>query len=241
MSTKKMLLAMMAVAAFAFAALPAVASAEETKFDTTPSLNGAAGVGFTSTSKVGHLYIEGSEKPVECQTDTNEGEFTTSMTGTVVVTFHECKFEGLACTTPGQPKGTIQTTELAFHLVYLDPEGGEPHERPGILFTPHEGHFATFTCAGGLVHIEVRGSGVAGTITSPKIGGEANKAVISVKATAAGQEHTTVTATNEKEEEKSIKFGLEASVNGGGFVGAYEDGGEDTVTLNGGVEATTET
>ena len=234
MSTKKMLLAMMAMAAFAFAVLPAVASAEIT---TTPSLNGAAGVGFTSTSGPGTL-ITASGAVVKCTSDTNEGKFTTSMTGTVVVTFHGCNYEGLACTTPGQSKGTIQTTELTFHLVYLEPkEGGEPHERPGILFTPHEGHFATFTCAGGLVHIEVRGNGVAGTVTSPKIGGKANKAIISLKATAAGQEHTTVTTS------KGVytKYGLEASTNGGAFEPAYENAGEDTVTLNGGVEATTET
>ena len=212
MRSKKMLLAFMALAAFAFAAVPAIASAA------TPSLTGVSfPLTFTSTSGEGTLFAEGVAK-VSCKSDTNEGEFTSSTTGTGTVTFHECTSLGTKCTTPGQPKGTIKTNELSVHLVYL--AGGAP----GILFKPGEsGVFTTFECAGGLVHIQVEGSGVLGGVTEPAIGGSSTMSTITVNGTSTSQEYT---ETSEGE-----KFGLQATINGGSAVPAYENSGEDTVTF----------
>lgn len=226
MRSKKMLVAL-AVAVCAYTALPAVASAEIT---TAPSIDGAP-MAFTATSGESVLY--GAPDTVECTSTTTVGEFSGGTTGTVVSTLHGCKTIGVNCASAGQSKGTIQTEELQFHLVYLEPTSeSNPHETPGILFTPAEnGIFMEFTCAGGLIRLVVTGNGLAGTVSTES---EVSAAMtIGVHATESGQEHTRVTTS--KGVYSNVE--LEASLNEEAAVPAYEERGEEIVTFE---PATTE-
>ena len=235
MKRKTMLLFAAALSVVAFAALPAAASA----FETTPVISLPEGKSFpqafSGTGGAGTLYTEGSETKVSCKSTTVSGSYTEPHGGSINVTFHGCK-ENLfssKCTTSGQTAGTIKTTTLPFHTVYLKPANPEkPHERPGIDITDNAGHSATFTCAGGLVKIEVRGS-VLGTVTAPAIGGTSSSSTINIAATASGQEHT--------ETVEGLKTGLESRQNGGAWKNSFENAGETTNTLTSGVEATTTT
>ena len=158
---KKLMLAATALVVVAFTALPAIASA-------TPKMDLPEDPSFTITGPAGVLT---GEVPVECESVSGNGEFdATGETGTVQFIFHGCT-EGLfgsACTTPGQPTGTIATTEeLPFHLKTTTGDN-----TPAVLITPKEGegttggHFATFECLGGFIEVKVDGNGIIGEITS---------------------------------------------------------------------------
>ena len=76
-----------------------------------------------------------------CESSDGEGDFAgdEGSTGTIKLTFHGCGYIVLgfhvACTTEGQPSGTIATTELEFHV--------KRHSgKPVMLITSTEGHFA---------------------------------------------------------------------------------------------------
>ncbi len=235
MKRKTMLLFAAALSVLAFAALPAVASA----FTTTPVFSLEEGKSFpqefSGTGGAGVLYRQGSGTTVNCTSSTVTGKVTDPHTGSLSVLFHGCteSLLGSKCTTSGQASGDIATTTLEFHTVYLKPADPEkPHERPGILITDNAGHSATFTCAGGLVKIEVRGS-VLGTMTAPAFKEFSNSTTLDVSATAEGQQHT--------ETVEGESFGLESRQNGGAWVKAYESAGSTTVNLAGGVKATTTT
>lgn len=165
MSIRKTLLTA-AVAAFAFAALPALASAD-IEMDLPENDH------FTVSGGETTLTTPASE--VKCSSVTGTGEFTNSQTGTLSLLFHGCKASGTNCTSAGQSAGTIATTPgTTFHLVTAT--DSEKNTKDGILITPPtdgettEGeihHFASFKCAFGLVSIEVWGNGIIGEITSP--------------------------------------------------------------------------
>ncbi len=238
MKSKTMLLAAAALSALAFAALPSMAMASH-----QPPTSGLPENAAFSGTTTNTATLYGAQKIV-CKTTaeqpntvTTSGKFETPHTGSVKFTFHNCREATLnsTCTTAGEPSGTITTTTLPFHLLYLEPKAeGETHERPGALITPKEGHFATFSCLGGLVKVVVGGTGVLGTVTKPGIGGKSHSFSLKVKATAEGQEHTTTHTTE--------TYGLTASINGGEAKPAYEDAGEAEAIFNGeGVEGTTTT
>jgi hypothetical protein len=121
------------LAALALAALPAIASA----MYPSPYLaeNGAPIEGeasFTVSSGPPEVNTVGGIF-VRCESVSGAGKFTTPETGVVKLTFHECTtIFGIGCTTPGDPSGTITTTELPFHLKTVDHEG---KQTPGILIT----------------------------------------------------------------------------------------------------------
>jgi hypothetical protein len=254
MRRKTMLAAAAALAALAFAALPSMAMAEETtpEFWTTPALSFASyPQHFTGTSGGGSLYIEGSAAHAGCKRGTAEGEFENAHTGWLKITFTECTETALGskCYSNSANKGTIETEELTFHTVYIDPEGGTtsetPHERPGILITPnHEtGHFATFECAGGLKKITVGGNGVLGTVTEPGLEESGKEATIDITANATEQQHTTTIDTEEVGGEHKIicrHWGLEAN-EGKGLKPAFENSTEDAITFQEEGTTTTET
>ena len=102
MSMKKTLLALTAVAALAFAALPAVASA--VVFDTPPTST------FTVHGNTTLLTTEAAE--VHCETATGSGLFSGENTGTVELTFHECELLGTSCQS-GATEGTMETGNVA--------------------------------------------------------------------------------------------------------------------------------
>lgn len=202
MSIKKTLLAA-ALAAFAFTALPAVASAYEVDYEAPH---------FTVSG--GHTELTTPSTVVTCTSVTGTGEFANSTSGTVKLTFHGCKASGTNCKSAGQANGTITTTTLGFDI------GTTPSPaKPEIVMTPNAGHFATFTCAFGLVKVVVSGNGVVGAITSPGVNEESSEMTLNFE-TEGGKQ-----VLNEADlGEGAETFELEASVNGGEAEPAGQDG-----------------
>ncbi len=162
MSIKKSALAVLA-AAFAFAVLPAVASA-------TPKVmysgNGHFTIDPDPSGAMPLLALPELGLAMTCETTGGTGTFSSETTGTVQFTFHGCGdsiFES-TCQSPGQPSGTIVTTELTFHTVTLTPGTNTP----GVLITPNaDGVFAHFECpALGLGEITVDGDGILGHVNA---------------------------------------------------------------------------
>ena len=221
------------LAALAFAALPAIAAAEETSNPGDPYLDGVTtGTQFSLSGGEGELNTVGG-KFVKCASVHGGGEFDDAETGTVSFTFTGCKTTlGIKCTTPGQETaGTIQVGPLPFHLKTV--KHTTPH-KPGILVTPNNpdengvGEFTEFKCsfAGA---VKVRGNGIIGTITEPEEGVASNTAVISFSETESKsgvQTHKTITDHNrETAEEAPIEYHLESSFNGGEYEESAEEAG----------------
>jgi hypothetical protein len=197
MTKKMMLLAIAAVAAIAFAAVPALASAA------TPEMDPSAGFpqAFTGTSGVSTLSTGGGTS-VTCKKDKNIGSQTSATTGTIEITFEECESLGVKCKSSGQVAGTITTTELVYHLVYLN----TATKTPGVLITPKEGHFASFTCSF-LVSVVVGGNGILGHLSAPACGASSTGFTTVFSTSAPGIQNPVV-------EGEGKNFHLEATVNG---------------------------
>jgi hypothetical protein len=182
MKHKMMLLGLSAVVAAAFAALPAVASAG------TPTVTcaGAACGAFTSHGNTVSALSTESGTTVTCTSNSGTGNYTSTTTGTIQLTFHGCKtptFFNTACTTPGQTSGTIKTGVSVFHNIYIEPN----KTTPGVLITqPAGAPYTTFNCAG-FLHVEVTGS-IIGHLESPACGGSSNVHKLNFVATAHGQQ-----------------------------------------------------
>jgi hypothetical protein len=195
-----------AVACVAMFALPAVASANVWHIDKA--------VSFTGTGPGGVLK-GGTE--VKCTSTTVTGNYTTTTAGTVEFTFHGCTGPfNAACTTSGQPSGTITTTELPFHNAVVS-------GTPGILLTPNAatGVFAHFSCFG--IPVTVHGNGILGT-TNKACGSSSATATIDFNVVEGAQEHTEWTGT---------KYGLTSTTGGGSSVAATEEA-EGTIEFAGG-------
>jgi hypothetical protein len=148
MSIRKTLLAA-AMAVVALAAMPAFASA-------LPTADLPANLNFTVHG--GAASITAGLEP-NCTTTTGSGKFEDGSTGKIKLTFHACKASILNCST-GMNPGTIETTELPFHLVFIT------NGKPGILVTPGaNNHFVSFSCV--LGNAVMGGNGFIGEITSP--------------------------------------------------------------------------
>lgn len=105
----------------------------------------------------------------ECTSVTGTGRYETATTGNLELTLHGCAAPfSFYCTSLGQPKGTITTSEVEFHNVFLEPEKG----KPGFLITAKEGRLASFSCNGW--SMEFSGNGLIAEMTGPKCG-EASK------------------------------------------------------------------
>lgn len=109
---------------------------------------------FTSSGGAGELNTTGGQPPVKCEANTNVGEIANGQAvNKVKVTFTGCKTTLLftvACTSSGQPSGTIVTNNLTGTLVTLPlSTEKERKEHTGILLRPESGaEFAKFTCGG---------------------------------------------------------------------------------------------
>ncbi len=222
MSKKIILLALSAISAAMFA-LPAVASAGEWSLDPA---SGSFPVAFNLAS-IGNttLTTDGSSLKVTCTSAAGNGSQTSATTSSnVTLTFSGCteNLFGSKCTSTGQASGSIKTTDLIGHNVIL--EKGPPEVR-GILLTPNAGHFASFSCGGGLVAVVVNGNGIIGEMTAPTTCGAVQKtATVKYESPATGtQKWTQVTTTG-------TKFALTSSQNGGAATTASQDG-EGTVTF----------
>lgn len=146
---------------------------------------------------------------VSCTSGTGTGTATSKTTGEGSYVLHGCKENvfGVQCTSPGQPNGTIKLATATAHLVYLD----EKHIKPGVLATPPaSGVFATFFCTG-LIHVEVKGTGIMGEIAFPACGQTSNTATVITQMTEHGiQKYRQI-------EETGTIYNLTASINGGAF------------------------
>lgn len=200
MNLKRILITAIA-AAFAFAALPAVASAVTVDYESEEDL------GFSVEGENAVLETASGTK-VTCSTVTATEAYLTKNTnsGHIQLLFHGCKGPlGVNCTTPGQSTGTITTTTLEFHLGVL-PGGGKPL----ILITSNSGHFASFKCSF-LASIVVTGNGIIGEVSSPGFDKASSTGTINYEASEGEQAHTTIEGVEGAEEE----YGLEASINEG--------------------------
>jgi hypothetical protein len=170
MSKKLMLLAAGALAALAFAALPALASAAEFKGD--------CGSGATCNGTVtgtGNAVLQddsgGAAGRVVCTGSTGTSSQThESPTGTVTLTFTGCEVDkspgGLGeCENQGVGTKKIAANQLVSHLIYLEPD---KTKEKGILLT---GVNVTFTCHTilGTVLKTVTGN-IIGEIENPECG-----------------------------------------------------------------------
>ena len=188
------------VAAFAFAAMPALASA----VTLTPATQQSFTLHGTDPT-LGTTYEE-EALGVKCTTVEGSGTIT-DKTGTAHLSFEGCKDEafGFSCNTPGQASGTI-TAHVSAHLETV--EGN-----PAVLLKPEEENFAEFECF--ILGVEVSGNGIIGTITSPGINEESTEATVSFEAEGGTQNHTKVDGDE-------TTYGLQASVNGEPAEPAYE-------------------
>lgn len=163
-----MLLAIAAVSALAFAALPAIASATTPTVDfTNAKFKGTFGTSSLKTATSTITCGTTAEKPNHVT-----GEFegvSPSKTGKITLTFTGCKNGSINCQS-GATTGEINVGPLPFHVVYIteDVKGGEMFVKtPGVLITPKEGgDFATFKCS--LITITVTGNGVLGHLEKPE-------------------------------------------------------------------------
>jgi len=234
------------VAAFAFAALPALAAAESvTSNPGDPYLEGVTeGTQFTLAG--GEAKLTGATGTTKCKKNSAEGAFEDVETGSIKLVFEECTSPiGTACTTTGSPSGKITTTTLPFHLktVAHKKPGSETTEHlPGILITPgannaHGPHLATFECPF-VGKIEVGGNGLVGTMTKPKEEEASNTATISFGASSVGsttQTHLFVTDhARETAKEPPIEYDLKFRLNGSETNTAALDA-EGTLTFAGGM------
>jgi hypothetical protein len=215
MKKRTIMFALAAVSAALFA-LPAVASAGEWKIDPA---NGVFPLNYTIAG--GSTTLTAGQT-VTCSSSTGSGKYTTATTGELTLTFHNCKTLGIFnCTSAGQPAGTIKTTALTTHNVKLEPS---PSTVTGVLITPNAGHFASFTCAGGIASVVVNGNGIIGEVTSPACNTASTTAVLDFTTSAGVQKWMQITTAG-------TKFDLSASLNGGAAETAAQDG-KGTVTFS---------
>jgi hypothetical protein len=205
---KKLMISALA-ALCAMLALPAFASALPAHLDKTPEAISISG-GASALTRVGGGETTGTSV-------TGSGSFENTTTGKITLTFHGVKAHPgpFKCNSTGEPAETVMTTELPFHLIMLETNV------PGILITPNttvvdgkpvEGtkHFATLHCGIFVGTIVVKGTGIIGTITSPKCNESSTTATASFTSNGAGvQNHKNYTGKD---------YYLESSLGGGAFV-----------------------
>jgi hypothetical protein len=222
------------LAALAFAALPALASAtypnpylaeEEVPVANTPF--------SVETQETPTRLATTGGNWVTCEAVKGEGEFETAETGWIKLTFEKnCHTKlNLKCgNDPNIASQAIQTEKLYFHLKTVD-HGGV--QTPGVLITPNPetNHFATFECS--IVgKVTVTGTGIVGTITSPEKGVPSNTATLSFSQEKEGvQTHRVV--TNDTGE--TVEYDLESRVGGGALETSSQEG-EGTITFANGME-----
>ncbi|HET8566386.1 MAG TPA: hypothetical protein VFL77_07915 [Solirubrobacterales bacterium] len=139
---KKIMLLALAVAGAAAFTLPAVAVAEDVPEHIVPiptqasSVHGGAAI----------LQARGGTS-VSCQEVSGIATWESTTRGKITLTFsNDCTESAFKSSC-----GEIVTTELQFDLV------SATLERPYFLITSNAGHFATFTCGGGLLQSDCHG------------------------------------------------------------------------------------
>ncbi|MGN6258082.1 MAG: hypothetical protein ACTHN3_10090 [Solirubrobacterales bacterium] len=224
MTKKMMLLAVTAVAALAFAAMPAIASAAPTVDFSKPTP-----LPFTGKSTVSFLRSSGFAQTVECTSDHVKGEWTTGTTGHIHLLFTGCKntSTGIACNTTGLASGEITVRSSLFHLVYIK---GFTKTVGALVTPPVEGEktlpFAEFSC-GSLFKVVVTGNGIIGHVTKPACGETSTGSTIVAQSASLNS-----VQKYQEIEGSTTKYHLLSSLNGGTAGEASEETTEET-TLEG--------
>jgi hypothetical protein len=159
MNPKKRLVALTVLLAIASAVLPGAASAGG--WDIDPQ-GGKFPLSFTISG--GLTRWSTSSTILECTSVTGTGHYETATTGKLEISLHGCAAPNFTCTSAGQTSGTVTTSELEFHNVFLESD----KSKLGMLITAKEGRIATFTCNG--IGMEISGNGVLSQMTAPKCG-----------------------------------------------------------------------
>lgn len=157
MRTMMTIVALTAIGAVILAA-PGGALAGEWKLD-----NGA-GKMFNVAGGASALKAKGG-MTVKCNALAGNGQYANETTGNIHATFMGCKDSifGAACTTPGQPAGSITVVNKQFHNVIIG-DAGDKFTPIGILVTGGVGNFTTFVCLG--INFVIKGD-VIGEIEAP--------------------------------------------------------------------------
>ncbi len=119
-----------------------------------------AGWAFAVNGVGNTVLTAGNNGTVTCTAEQGIGAYNagSKTTGTIELTLNGCKESvfGANCNSAGQPAGSITTTKMTFTNTYLT----DNKTTPGITIrgTGSEEHYATFSCAGGLVQVVVRGT-----------------------------------------------------------------------------------
>jgi hypothetical protein len=189
---KKALMLALAAASVMMFALPAVASAESWNIDWNNGDHKKA-LPFTVAGSEPKLKTHTGDV-VECSSVGGSGSYSTTTTGSIHLSFTGCRDAGtgVTCTSSGSASGTITTTALTFHNIYVTHAGTKG---AAVLITPNAGHFATFDCKifGFGPTVKVGGTGVIGTVESCEPGKSFG---INFQESAPGtQTHTTPTNT----------------------------------------------
>jgi hypothetical protein len=218
-----MILAAGALTALAFAALPAVASAEEVQahcsLATCEGLvsGGAIKLSDDSGSATGQVSCAKT-------TGTVTQAAATTTTVSTIITFEECKEPvfGTECrNTDGA--GKFVTNVLTGHLITV--VKGDP-TKVGILLT---GFNVTFECPTLGIKKRITGN-LIGTITNPQCGVAASSHTLSFTQTAAGQQtHKTYTGAT---------FDLTIGPDNNEDTTTFSLTGEETITYQGGAKVT---
>jgi len=189
MKHKLMLLAVGALAALAFAALPAVATAGEFAADCE------TGASCTATVEGGAAELVNSAgEGISCTAVSGTASVTSgSSTGSVKLAFTGCRENvtifHFSCTNTAT-SGKIETNTLTSHNIYIEPNASTP----GVLLT---GVNVTFSCAG-FANKTVTGS-IIGHIENPQCGTFAASHSITFEKSANGvQKYMQVTTSGEK-------------------------------------------
>ncbi len=162
--------------------LPTVASAQSWHLSqTTP---------FSVTGSGGSLTWTGIV--ISCTSTTGVGSFSTTTEGKVSLVLHECRHPLFACTTPGQPSGTVAFS-AKFDAIMV------ATNKPGILLTP-EGSteltpgvklFWEMSCFG-----PIYGRGFIGTISLPSCGVASSVGTVSFASSVGGHQEDMVYTGN---------------------------------------------
>jgi hypothetical protein len=150
MGIKSFLSSAIALIAIALGVVPSVASAGEPILhcEKTPCEFSVQSTGNSTLSS-------GTGATVLCTAITGSGSMdtVTGTTGKVTLTTHGCKEQDsgfqFACSSAGQPSGTIKTNTMVIHNISIE------SSTPGILLT---GVSWTYTCVGGFALETVTGS-----------------------------------------------------------------------------------
>ena len=199
---KTMLPTAIVAVGFLFAALPTVAAAATPEMDFSHALP----VGFSGTFGQANLTTTGST--LTCKGENHvSGEFETSKTARISVTYTGCEISGGIKCQNGVNSGEIKEGPSTLHLVYIkeDVNGTQFVKTPGVLITTTS--TVEFKCS--LVTVKETGPGTLGHLEGPACGGQSRSASMAFESNSPGVQ------TYQKIEGSELIWDKKADIGGG--------------------------